>query len=132
MKCDLVLDTCVFLWLVTCPEVLTGNARRAIEDAALPALSAISLVEIHRLLRAKKIRLPCTDKSLKRWYDRAHSHHGIVDAPVTSEVAHTAERLPFHHKDPADRFILATARLNQCPLVSPDGLFSHYRQRVIW
>ncbi len=132
MNSDLVLDTCTFLWLVVDAGRLTDPARAAIEGAEAPVDCAISLTEIHRLLRIKRIRLPCTEKTLKRWFDRALDHHRVVCQPVTADVANTAELLPWHHRDPADRFILATARMNRCPVVSSDSLFSPYRVRVIW
>ena len=42
-----------------------------------------------------------------------------------------ASELPWHHKDPADRFIIATAQKNSLPVVTGDGNFPLYGIKVL-
>ena len=42
-----------------------------------------------------------------------------------------AGELPLHHRDPADRFIIATAKLHDLPVITTDGNFSKYDIGVI-
>lgn len=51
---------------------------------------------------------------------------GIELLPINKEIAMLAERLSNHHKDPADRFIIATAVYHQMPIVSLDTIFPNY------
>ena len=46
--------------------------------------------------------------------------------PLTEEAAALAGELPLHHRDPADRFIIATAKLYDLPVITTDGNFSKY------
>ena len=51
--------------------------------------------------------------------------------PLTEEAAALAAELPLHHRDPADRFIIATAKLNDIPVITTDRNFSQYEIKVI-
>lgn len=132
MSADLVLDTCTFLWLATVPAELTPAAREEIEAARQPSVSAITLTEIHRLVRRGSIELPCSPHGLNGWFSRALKHHSLTCEPITAEIAHAAEMLPGHHQDPADRFIIATAVVNRCAVVTADEIFPKYKITVVW
>ena len=127
-----VLDTCTFLWLVDRPEELSERAKREIDRAAELYLSSISVTEIHRLIRLKELEINVESNSLDHWFRKALEHHRVTCHPITLEIAHEAELLPLIHKDPADRFILATAHFLQTPVISPDILFPQYPVSVIW
>lgn len=127
-----VLDTCTLLWLAAGSRELSPAAARAIERADEAIVSAISLTEIHRLLRRGQIELPTTQRTLDRWFLRVLDRHRLVCEPITPEIAHRAELLPWHHRDPADRFILATAASRKCPVLSPDDRFHDYPVTTVW
>ena len=40
--------------------------------------------------------------------------------------------LPFHHRDPFDRLLIAQALEGQAPVVTADPAFAHYRVKRIW
>jgi PIN domain nuclease of toxin-antitoxin system len=50
------------------------------------------------------------------------------------ELRHTAkvEKLPFHHRDPFDRLLIAQAMTEKLTIVSADSVFSDYGVKVIW
>jgi PIN domain nuclease of toxin-antitoxin system len=50
------------------------------------------------------------------------------------DVDHLAvlTRLPFHHRDPFDRLIIAQAIVEQCPIVSVDPAFDAYPVERLW
>ncbi len=127
-----VLDTCTFLWLVDRQEELSEQAERTIDEAAELYLNSISVSEIHRWVRLGALELAVEAELLDSWFRRALEHHRIACQPITLEIAHQAELLPWIHKDPADRFILATAQLFQVPVISPDERFSEYPVEVVW
>ncbi len=65
------------------------------------------------------------------WFRRALQVHSLVVADLSLEVLCTANELPWHHRDPADRFIIATAMLEKCPVVTGDRAFSKYNINVL-
>ncbi|PIE71967.1 MAG: hypothetical protein CSA22_00340 [Deltaproteobacteria bacterium] len=64
------------------------------------------------------------------WYHKALEVHDLVEIPVTGEIALRSASLPFLHKDPADRIIIATAKLHHLPIVTHDNRFEHYSVTV--
>ena len=48
-------------------------------------------------------------------------------------LEHTAQvvRLPWHHKDPFDRLLIAQSQLEKLPLLSADGRFSAYDVELV-
>ncbi|MGI8659942.1 MAG: type II toxin-antitoxin system VapC family toxin [Thermoleophilaceae bacterium] len=52
--------------------------------------------------------------------------------PVTSEHAERIEDLPWHHRDPFDRLLVAQASLEAHALVSADTRMTAYDVEVVW
>lgn len=123
----LVLDTHTFLWLVNGEKDLSIKAKEIIlknaEDGSI-AISAISLWEISMLHSRERILLnqPCLN-----WIRRSLDAPGIVLCPLTPEIAVESSSLPgTFHGDPADRIIVATARVLSVPLVTKDQRILDY------
>ena len=103
-----------------------------IEGADEIYLSAITVTEIHRLCRRGEIELSTGQEGISQWVNRALEHHRITPYAVSCEVAHQAELLPWIHKDPADRFIVASAMVLGVPVISPDQRLQEYPVKVVW
>jgi PIN domain nuclease of toxin-antitoxin system len=50
--------------------------------------------------------------------------------PITCDISYLAGTLPEHHKDPADRIIIATALYHNLKLMSLDSIFPAYQELV--
>lgn len=86
--------------------------------------------EISYLSRRDRLVL---NKPLDEWLDLSLQLSFATLLPVDGPIAREAARLPDFHRDPADRFILATARLHHLDIVSADRRFSDYPGvKVIW
>jgi PIN domain nuclease of toxin-antitoxin system len=121
-----VLDTCSYFWLVDDQTKLSTVALSAIGDPNNSLhLSAITVTEIHRLVRKGKISIHAPN-GLEDWFHKGLSQHGVICEPITLAIAHAAEMLPAIHNDPADRFILATANVLGGKILSPDTIMPHY------
>jgi len=123
----LALDTHVFLWLMNGENELSEKVRETIEtgikDGAI-AISAISLWEISMLHARERILLnqPCL-----AWIKRSLEAPGITLYPLTPEVVVESTSLPGNfHGDPADRIIVATARVLGIPLLTRDQKILDY------
>ncbi len=51
---------------------------------------------------------------------------------MTPEVFTAANRLPWHHRDPAGRFIITDARIKNCPIMTSDEKFDPYQVEVVF
>ena len=111
----LLLDTHIWFWLVSDIKRLGRRARAEITDARNELwFSPISTWELLTLNSKGRIRL---SGDPEKWLARAT--RGLLEAPVTHEVAETAALLQMH-RDPADRFIAATAQILGLTLVTAD------------
>jgi PIN domain nuclease of toxin-antitoxin system len=118
----LVLDTHVWLWYV---ENETRRFSRRIEPLVERAVqrgdvivSAISIWEIAQLEAARRIELAL---EVRAWVARALSFPGVRLKGLSPSVAVESTRLPGQpHRDPADRILIATARLLGAALVTRD------------
>jgi PIN domain nuclease of toxin-antitoxin system len=114
----LLLDTHVWLWSLLEPERLSPRVRRALEDDANELwLSPISTWEVGMLARKRRLRV---DEDLSSWLTRAHLAAPCQEAPLTHDIAIAALAVELPHRDPADRFLVATARVLALTLVTAD------------
>lgn len=65
---------------------------------------------------------------IEDWLSAALGPAGIESLPVSCEIAFRSEELPQHHRDPADRIIIATALVYEARLASLDQAFSDYTE----
>ena len=104
----LVIDTHILIWERTGERSL-GSSSRIAFDLALGrqeiAASAISFWEAELLNERGRIVL---DEDVGRWRQTL-LREGLIEMPVTGEIAIRAATLADFHRDPADRLIVATA-----------------------
>ena len=122
----LLLDTHALIWALADPDELRAPARHALEDPANTVLvSPASLYEISLKVALGKLPQPAAD--LLDSIDTV----GFVELPVRMAHAVLAGRLPFHHRDPFDRLIIAQATLEGLTVVTRDGQFNQYDLPVL-
>jgi len=102
----LLLDSHIWLWWVNQSNDLSEAHKQIIEEAEEVFVSAISCWEITLLAQRQRIQLP-TDK--EHWFHLALEQSGITCLPLTQAIAIQSALLPYAHRDPADRFIIATS-----------------------
>lgn len=118
MGVSYLLDTHVFLWLLAQPDRIPERVRSSLADRTnVLLLSAISAFEITTKARLGKLDagdLPLTLLSRV-------SQVGATPLPVTVEHALFAGSMPWAHRDPFDRLLVAQATLNNLTLVTVDS-----------
>ncbi len=128
-----LLDTHVLLWAVDAPEKLPAKVRRILLDGTHHplGLSAISLWEIAHKATAGKLQL---SQPLAEWIAAAVRPPFVEVLPLDERVAVESAQLPgTFHRDPADRIIVATARLRGLVLMSKDDAIRSYAPvMTIW
>ena len=123
----LLLDTHVWLWVVGGVEPLKRSVLSTVEEAARGGrirVSAISVWEVAMLEAKGRIRLT---KDCLAWVRDALSAPGTSLVPLSPEIAVESSRLPgTFHGDPADRILVATARLLGGTLLTRDDRILAY------
>ena len=119
----ILVDSCAIIWLATGDRKLSKIARDAMRDAELLCFSSISIWEIARLVKAGDLELPVSPTRLA---DLLVEQYEMKEFPVNNAISLRASALPEIHKDPADRFIIATALLNDFTVVTGDHRFAEY------
>jgi PIN domain nuclease of toxin-antitoxin system len=120
---SLLLDTCALIWLATDAPELSQKARAAIDEADMVWVSAISAWEISLKAARGALELPLP---ASEWFNKAIEHHHLSLAALSVDILVGANDLPWHHRDPADRFIIATARALPAAVVTADRRFQLY------
>lgn len=115
----LLLDTHVIVWAASDVDSLDRRVATLLTDARHELwMSSVSAWELAILSERRRINLrPDTE----RWLAGAVAGLGLKEAPLTSAIAIESRRLSLPTEDPADRFIAATARVNECALVTADA-----------
>lgn len=114
----MLLDTHVWLWAATRSPRLKAHVARQLASPDSPLyLSPISVWEVAAL--GAKGRLGDL-RADPRWLDDLLEWGPLSAAPLRFAVAREAAMLDWSHKDPADRFLVATARILSLVLVTAD------------
>lgn len=125
-----LLDTHTLLWWLCDPDKLGKQARATIEDAANEILvSAASAMEITTKYRIGK--LPGAERLATR-FSVEIAFEQFIELSITVAHAELAGQLPFDHKDPFDRLLVAQARIADIPLLSNEKLFDGFGVQRIW
>jgi len=121
----LLLDTHVILWWQRDDRRLNRAARRAIADADVVWVSAVSGWEVAIKVALGRLRLLEPFRALIAADD-------FTELPLA--LAHTArlDRLPPHHADPFDRMLAAQALVEKATIVSHDRALAPYGVPMIW
>jgi PIN domain nuclease of toxin-antitoxin system len=120
---NVLLDTHVWLWWVHQDQQLPDRHRELIAQAENVFVSALSCWEAVLLHQRQRIELV---EPLQDWLQLALTN--IVCLPLTEAIATQSAWLNFHHRDPADRFIIATPLIHDCHVMSFDGKFKLYSE----
>jgi Uncharacterized protein conserved in bacteria len=116
-----ILDTHTLLWMDRDDPALGVQARQRIEAdwrVGQVAVSAISFWEVAMLAERGRIVLPMPVVLWREDWLRA----GLTEIPVDGRIALLATQLENLHRNPADRFIVATAIDRNTPLMTADRL----------
>lgn len=116
-----LLDTHVLVWWLQGSDRISAEQRKALDAASEDApllVSDISLWEIATLHSLGRIRF---DLPLRDWLDAAVAPPLVrrvdISPPVAAEVATLPDSF---HRDPADRILVATARVWNASLLTSD------------
>lgn len=115
---NLLLDTHIWIWSVTQPERLSRRVRAAVENPQVVKwLSPISPWEVCLLIERGRLDFGMSGPV---WISQALRAIPVREASLTHDIAVESRSLAGISQDPADRFIVATARVLELTLVTAD------------
>jgi PIN domain nuclease of toxin-antitoxin system len=121
----ILLDTHIFLWMLTSPERLNDKRRYELETPANEVfLSAMSIAELMIKHTIGKIHVEFDPLEMAK-------QMRIEILSFSGDHAMMLGKMPLHHKDPFDRMIIAQAIVNRLPLMSDDPKFPAYNCKII-
>jgi PIN domain nuclease of toxin-antitoxin system len=125
----IVLDTSALLFAAVDTARLSTRATEAIEEADQIVLSSISIWEIALKAKRQKLKLPFSVDDL---VNMLREIERVEIVAVTEAIWLQNVSLDWEHQDPADRTIVATALLRNCPLLSNDARILQFYPNTIW
>jgi PIN domain nuclease of toxin-antitoxin system len=126
----LLLDTHALLWFLLNDRQLSGNAKSIIADSGNDVLiSPASYWEIAVKISLGKYLL---DRPFAEFMEQELINNRISILPISIEHAAMLCSLPFHHRDPFDRLLVAQAIVEDIPLLSHDVVLDKYSIKRLW
>lgn len=115
---ELLLDTHIWLWSVLEPRRLSSRVAKALTSPDNRLwLSPISVWELQLLQRKGRIEM---EEEVGSWLRQTLEMLSLNEAPLTIEAVMQAPTLHLSHSDPADHFLVATAKALGLTLVTAD------------
>ena len=121
----ILVDTHIYLWMLSAPEKLEDSRRYELESQANEVfLSSISIAELMIKHSIGKIEINFNPVDMAQ-------KMGLEMLSFSGDDAVALGDLPFHHKDPFDRMLMAQAITNGLILMSDNSNILKYNCKVI-
>ena len=121
----LLLDTHILLWWLADSPSLSDRARELIADPDNAVfVSAVSLWEIWLKHSLGKLQLPSD-------FEERLAGESFESLPLLADHTREVATIPWHHRDPFDRMLIAQARAANLTFVTADETASHYGNSVL-
>lgn len=126
-----LLDTSTYIWFVTDDRRLSATAKRHLEDAeSVVYLSLVSIWELAIKARlGRGLKLP---RPFLQMVDEELLADRFQLLPITVGHIKTVYNLPFAHRDPFDRLLIAQSLAEDLPIISSDSSFDRYPIKRHW
>jgi PIN domain nuclease of toxin-antitoxin system len=125
----ILLDTHIFLWYIAGDPKVDGHSRELIENPENGRyLSIASIWEITIKSSLGRLDVPLPISSLVRDHVWANAIELLAISPEHLDVLHG---LPYHHKDPFDRIMIAQAMYEGMAVLAKDSAFSDYDVQLV-
>ena len=125
----LLLDTHVWIWILSQPNRIRPSTQRELQKSENELwLSPVSVWEVLMLHRKGRLRMHADPIT---WIDSVLRELPVHEATLNFSVALLSENLTLRMKDPADRFLAATASVFDLVFVTADRHFRTTRQYTV-
>ena len=125
----LLLDTHTIMWFLNKDAQLSETSLRAIENPAnTKYVSMASLWEMAIKINLGKLEIRVSLSEFETFI----KNKGIHILALAFNHIDYLQNLPYHHKDPFDRLLIAQAKVEQMAIISKDKEFHAYDIQLVW
>lgn len=122
---NIIIDTQIFLWALMDPSKLKDKKRSVLEDLSNTIyVSAVTVAELMIKASIGKLQIDFDPVEMAR-------DTGFALLSFSPEAAILLKDLPFHHKDPFDRMLIAQSIADNYPIMTGDPKIAMYSCRLI-
>ena len=122
---NIIIDTHIFLWALSAPEKLSTAKRSILEDLSNTVyVSSVTIAEIMIKASLEKLQIDFNPVEIAR-------ESGFALLSFSAEAALLLKDLPFHHKDPFDRMLIAQSLADNFHIMSDDPKIAQYNCRML-
>ena len=121
---NIIIDTHIFLWALVDPFLIEDKKRSALEDLSNTIfVSAVTIAELMIKASIGKLQIDFDPVTMAR-------ESGFELLSLSAEAALLLKDLPFHHKDPFDRMLIAQSIADNYPIMTEDPKVAMYSCRI--
>ena len=125
-----LLDTHSLIWFIGGDLQLSVHARQLMDDEGNELFISIgSLWEMAIKFSIGKLNLA---QPFEKLFPEQLDNNSIEILDITVDHLKAVCYLPFHHRDPFDRLIIAQAQVERLPIISVDTVFDDYGVKREW
>jgi PIN domain nuclease of toxin-antitoxin system len=125
-----LMDTHSFIWFVDGNSQLSARARTLIEDPANDKfLSMASIWEMAVKISLGKLSIA---QPFEQFIPHQLQINGFEMLEIKFDHIVRVSNLPFHHRDPVDRLLIAQCLVERIPVISVDSVFDAYSVQRLW
>jgi len=122
---DILLDTNALIWYLSANSRLGEEAIEIVESPKSKTYySSVNIIEISIKVSLGKLKI-------KPSYLKLLSKSVFKELPLTAQHANRLTKLPYHHKDPFDRLLIAQAKVEQLMIITSDSIFKSYKIPIL-
>ncbi|MBK8389531.1 MAG: type II toxin-antitoxin system VapC family toxin [Saprospiraceae bacterium] len=120
-----LLDSQILIWLLSDSKKVNKNLLTVLEDSANTVYySSVSIAELYIKVSQNKLILP-------KLFLEHLTDLNFIELPLKCNHLIKLLSLPYHHKDPFDRFIICQGMVENLTIVSSDAVFSNYNVKLV-
>jgi len=126
---DFLLDTHALIWFFNGDSKVSNQSVEIIQNVNnLKFISVANVWEMAIKQSKGKLQLNDSIENIVLYL----FENGIDILDIKTEHALKVKELPFHHKDPFDRMLIAQAMAENLKIISVDGIFDQYGIERVW
>ena len=125
----LLLDTQIIIWLEEDAIKIPDTIKTMILQEPKVYFSMISVWEMAIKLKTEKLKLM---QPLETFIENFQRDYNFFPINISLQHIYYTQQLPFHHRDPFDRLIIAQSLLENIQMVSSDSIFDEYGVNRLW
>lgn len=122
---NIIIDTHIFLWALSEPNKISAAKRLALEDLLNTIyVSAVSIAELMIKASVEKLKIDFDPVVMAK-------KSGFLLLDFSAEAALLLKDMPFYHKDPFDRMLIAQSITDNYPIMTEDPKIALYNCQVL-